>query len=108
MIAWRGSDTGKCPLRTVQRVEVAPCVITPGSLYVWHKANAVDPLAVVESIHLNYTMVVGKLSSDFYIQVRIALGPPLQFQLKDAPLLDICCAFGNCHSSRSYSINSIL
>ena len=32
-------------------------------------------------------MFVSKLSSELYIQVRIALGAPVQFQLEDAPLL---------------------
>src|SRR5438270_6946149 len=91
MIAWSGSDTGKRPLRTVERVEVALCAVTPGSPYVWHKADAVDPIAIVESIHLDHSMFVSKLSSEFYILIWIALGTPLQFQLEDAPLLDICC-----------------
>src|SRR5436305_2991313 len=90
MITWAGSDTGKCSCDTSKRVQVAPCTVPPYSLGVGHKANSVDPIAIVESIHVDQTMLVYKLSSKHYIQVWISLSTPLQFQSEDTPLLDIC------------------
>src|SRR5207253_9962878 len=68
MITWCGSDTGKRSLGTVESVEVASCAILPGSLDVWHKANAVDAITIVEAIHLDQTMLASKLSSKCHIQ----------------------------------------
>src|ERR1700730_16242926 len=86
---------------------MTPCAVTPCPLYAWHKANAVDSIANVKSIHLDHTVFVSKLSSELSIQVRIALGAPPQCQLEDAPLLHICCAVCKCHSCCSYSLNSL-
>src|SRR5436190_21273138 len=102
MVAWPRRKTGKCSLGSVECVEIALSAVTPGSLRVWHKANAVDSIAVVKSIHLDHTVFIGKASSEFYIQVWIAPGAPVQCQLEDAPLLDMCCIVCKHHPCRSY------
>ncbi|GHO64112.1 hypothetical protein KSC_030040 [Ktedonobacter sp. SOSP1-52] len=88
-------------LNTVQCIKITPCPVMPTSLCVWHKANTIDPIAIVKAVHFAHTVFVRELSRELSIQVWITLGAPLQRELEYVPLFNILGRTHHCHCYHS-------
>ena len=88
VITRRRFNTGELALLAVQFPAVALGHIRPHAGLIRHEANAIDAVAVVESLRLENTLALPEFGAQSHIDEGIAAGRSLERQLKDSPALD--------------------
>jgi hypothetical protein len=83
----RRRDRERAPV-VCQWPAVAPGLEAPFALPPRHEAHTVDAIAVVEPVHLDAAIAIGKDGGEMHVGKRIAVVRFLEGRLKKAPLFN--------------------
>src|SRR5207237_4709476 len=89
MIIWRGLGHGELAGLATQFGAVARRFIFPGALLGRHKADAIGPVAVIETIGFDRLFARRELGGHGHVNKRIAIARPGARQIKDVPLYNL-------------------
>jgi hypothetical protein len=88
VIAFAGLRTHEFALDATKLGDIARGLVAPDTRRVWHEANAIYPIAVIEAIRLERTSLLREGGAQGDVDKRVARRRSLENQLEDCPALD--------------------